>query len=227
MMNKPLLIILMLVGLAPWSSAQVDSVYDPGLGVVLLPGYGDMRGTILVHPDNKSDTLAILRGWNLYRHPQPDSHRAFLAGFRKYDYWGLPILSFNQDSSWARVLVASQDGEIYSEGWVDLTIPNTTIRIWADYLPTQRLRLRGTLPPRFYSKPKKSAIWNIQVERHLSGQLYRYVLTPIRREGRWLLVELETPHDPCGGSDNPRKVRVWIEYLDERMRPLVMAPMMC
>jgi len=227
MSKRLIILILMLLGLASWSSAQPGAMIDPGVGVVLLPGHGEMEGTVLVHPDKKSDTLALLRRWNLYRPGQPDSHRAHLTGFRKYDYWGFPILGFNRDSSWAHVLVASQDGEIRSEGWVDVTIPNTTVRIWADYLPTERMRLRDTLPPRFYSKPNKNARWDVRVARTSSWFRYSYTLTPIRREGRWLLVELETPDEPCGGSENSRKIRVWIEYLDERMRPLVVPPIMC
>ena|SRR6185503_7716530 len=230
------ILLLLLLCTGAWSRAQVDSVYDPGIGMVIRSGGFSTLTTILVQPDKTSDTVASLKEWNYTRRSDAEEHRAFLVGFRKYDYWGLPILGFNKDSSWVRVLVASTDGEIHSEGWVDLSIPETSIRIWADYLPSQRCRLLEDSALRFYSKPNKTAIWNIKIARHPTQGWANYVLSPIRREGRWLLVELETPTRSCGKSDEDlqgeygvksKRVRVWIEYLDERMRPLVRQALMC
>jgi hypothetical protein len=110
------------------------------------------------------------------------------------------------------------------------------IRIWADYLPKQSMVLRRDRPLRFYSKPDKNSEWKIKLFRYPHSDEYSYVLRPIRREGRWLLVELQTPFDPCGNIPQvieqdygvrPRTICVWIEYIDERGRPLVLAQMMC
>jgi hypothetical protein len=159
-----------------------------------------------------------------------------LVGFKKYDYWGLPILFITKDSSWAHVSVESSDGTKKTKGWVNLRIPNTSIRIWADFLATKSMVLKRDKPLRFYSKPDTNATWNIKVARYRDREEYSYILRPIRREGRWLLVELQTPFGPCGDTPDeleqrfglrPRTLSVWIQYIDENGRPLVGAPMMC
>ncbi len=202
---------------------------DPGIGMVFHPN-GDNKTTIIhSNPNDASDTIAILSDGE-YTFPNGNARlTAFLVGFSKYDYRGLPILSITQDSSWALVSVESFDGTRKTEGWVNLKIPNTSIRIWADFLVTQSMQLREDRPIRFYSKPNRKAEWKIKLFRYPDRKGYSYLLQPIRREGRWLLVELQTPFSPCDGwiEGGARIIRVWIEYLDKQMRPLVQAPLMC
>jgi hypothetical protein len=209
---------------------------DLGIGMVIPPGGDHMHAVIYAKPNVASDTIATLAEWQYTFHGESEKVRAYLVGFEKYDYWGLPILSITKDSSWAHVSVESSDGTKRTKGWVNLRTPNTTIRIWAEFLATKSMVLRTDKPLRFYSKPDKNAQLNIKLFRFRSPfDEYSYLLKPIRREGRWLLVELQTPFLPCGNDDaiekdpsiQPRTIKVWIQYIDERGRPLVRAPMMC
>ncbi len=194
-----------------------------------------MHAVIYSKPYVGSDTIATLTKWEYTFHGHNEKVRPYLAGFHRYDYWGVPILSISHDSSWAEVFVASSDWTTKTKGWINLKIPNTTVRVWADFLRTQSMVLNGNNPPRFYSKPNKSAPLSMNLFRFRSLDEFSYILKPIRREGRWLLVELHTPFLPCADEDavvhepglHPRTTRVWIEYIDERGRPLAQAPMMC
>lgn len=195
-----------------------------------------MLATVHAQPSTASDTLATLSGWEYNIYPKRQKSRAFLVGFSKYGEWGLPILAFSPDSHWARTSVELADSSWSSEGWVDLTIPETRSRIWADFLPTQSLRLKSKAKMLFYSRPSKDAVWNIKVVRDPNNDWDSYILAPIRREGRWLLVDLFTPYSPCAEDAEtiekyfgvcPRRIRVWIEYIDEQGRPLVGPPGLC
>jgi hypothetical protein len=217
------------------SLCRSQTEFDYGIGMVILPGGDYPTATIFSKPNLTSDTLAIYSDAEFTIYPNRQKARAFLVGFRKYDYWGLPLLSFTKDSAWAKVSIQSRDTSITLAGWVSLKVPNTLFRIWANYLATEPMVLRRDQPLRFYSRPDTNAIWNIKVAGD-PNQGYSYVLRPIRREGRFLLVELKTPFWPCGDNPEeiiqqfavqPKTVRVWIQYLDNRMRPLVKAPQMC
>lgn len=213
-----------------------QSDIDYGIGVVIFPGGDNSYGVVYSKAIVASDTVAMLWGWDCLFHGDTGKVRVSLVGFRKYDYWGLPILFINRDSSWARVVVVSSDGSLRRQGWVNLRTPNTSFRIWADFLARETMVLRPDKSLRFYSKPDKNSLLKIRLFRFPSPfDAYSYILKPIRREGRWLLVDLQTPFLPCGDEDaivkdnsiRARTIRVWIQYLDERGRPLVRAPMMC
>jgi hypothetical protein len=225
--------LLALVSLSVQTGLAFKSDY--GIGFVIPPGGDNMHVVIYSKRNEKSDTVAILRNREYTFRGSTGSVRAFLVGFRKYDSWGLPILTITHDSTWAQVSVESSDGVTRMTGWVNLRVPGTSIRIWADFLPTQTMVLLEGEFPRFYTHPNKDAGLHIKLFRFRSADQPSYILKPIRREGRWLLVELETPFLPCGDDDaimresgiQARRVNVWIQYLDERGRPLVRAPMMC
>ena len=195
-----------------------------------------MCAVIYSKPNPKSDTVVTLFQWKYTFKGSTEQMRGRLVGFEDNDDWGLPILSISKDSSWAQVSVESSDGTIRTKGWVNLQTPNTTIRIWADFLATRSMVLQPGKPLRFYSKPNKNVRLKIKLFRFRSPfDEYSYILKPIRRERSWLLVELQTPFLPCESdvaiqkdpSIQPRTIRVWIQYIDERGRPLVRAPMRC
>jgi hypothetical protein len=224
---------LLVLCFEPASHAHED---DYGIGMVIPPGGDDMSAIIYAKPDVTSDTLATLFRWELTFHGSNEKVRAFLVGFHKYDSWGLPIVSFTLDSTWAQVLVGPSHTYERTRGWVNLKIPGTAFHIWADFLPKQSMVLRRDKALRFYSKPDTNAVWNIKVARYPDRDDYSYVLRPIRRQGRWLLVELTTPDNPCLDTIEEirkrfgalqRTVKVWIQYIDKRGRPLVQAAMMC
>ncbi len=219
------------------SISCAQELIDRGIGMVILPGGDFMHGVIHAKSAFKSDTLATLYQWEYTFYPSHQKMRAFLVGFHKYDNWGLPIISINKDTSWAKVLIQSVDLKIKFEGWLNLKIPGTAIRVWAEYLPTCKYMVLREKPPiHFYSKPNHNSILKIKVHQYLNRDEYSYILRPITRQGRWLLVELETPYFPCPTTTEkfeklfgakPRIIRVWIQYLDDRGRPLVTAPMLC
>jgi hypothetical protein len=209
---------------------------DPGIGMVILPGGDHGHGVVFAKPDSLSDTVATVFEWQYTFYPSKEEARGFLTGFDKYDSWGLPILSFNSDSSWAEVSLETYSSALKAQGWVNLRIPGTMFRIWADFLPRRSMVLRRDRPIRFYSKPDKDSVLNVKLFKYPDRDEYSYILRPIRREGRWLLVELQAPISPCGNGQaeiehlygvRTTSIRVWIEYIDERGRPLVMAGLMC
>jgi len=227
------LLSLLIIPVRPESVAQE---HDYGIGFVIPQGGDNMSAVIHSKPDPRSDTIASLFRWEYTFSGSTEKVRAFLVGFHEDDSWGLPIISITHDSSWAQVSVESFDGTRRTEGWVNLQTPNTTVRIWADFLATKLMVLKPNKPLRFYSKPNMNAQLNIKLFRFRSPfDEFSYILKPIRREGRWLLVELQTPFLPCGDDEviekddsiRPRTIKVWIKYIDERGRPLVRAPMLC
>ncbi len=91
---------LLIFPFQPECRAQED---DYGIGMVIPPGADDIYAVIYSKPDVAADTIATLLGWEYTIHGSSEKVRAFLVGFHKYDYWGLPLLSITRDSSWARV----------------------------------------------------------------------------------------------------------------------------
>ncbi len=234
-MRSPLYIsavALLILSCLPECRAQE---YEWGIGMVISPY--NVGAIIFSRPNVASDTIASVSGFEFTIYPAKEKVRGFLVGFQKYDDHGLPILSITSDSSWARVSVQSSDGTAKTEGWIRLKVPNTSIRIWEDFLITQSaMVLRTDRPLRFFSRPNLSAELKIKLFRFRSPfDEYSYILKPIRREGHWLLVELQTPFLPCGSDESieknpdiqPRTIKLWIQYVDEQGRPLVQAPMMC
>jgi hypothetical protein len=69
-----------------------------GIGMVIAPGEDDMRAVIYTKPNLASDTIATLFRWEYTFHGTNEKVRAFLVGFRKYDYHGLPLLYTTHDS---------------------------------------------------------------------------------------------------------------------------------
>lgn len=209
---------------------------DYGIGI-LICSVDSSCGIVYSNPSLSSDTVAMVWRTECLFHGDTERNHVSLVGFRKYDDWGLPILKLTRDSAWAQVVVESSDGTIRRKGWVHLRTPKTTIRIWGEFLATEpSMVLRHDKPLHFYSKPNENSPLRIRLFRFRSPfDEYSYILKPIRREGRWLLVELQTPFLPCNDEDSivrdssirARTIRVWIQYLDERGRPLVRPPMMC
>ncbi len=209
---------------------------DQGIGFVVLPGGDNSRGVIYSRPSPTSDTIATLFRWEYTFFGDTDKVRGRLAGFEKYGDWGPPIISFSADSSWARVLMETATGEVRRKGWVNLKIAGTSIRLWSDFLPTHPMKLKDHHPFRFYSKPNGALRKDIKLVRYPHQEVYSYVLRPIKRMGRWLYVEIIYPTWPCAGTPSEVKdmfgvsqltTRVWIEYVDRRGRPLVVAADMC
>jgi len=105
---------LLMFAFEPKCLAQDD---DPGIGMVIPPGGDKMHAVIYAKPNVASNTVATLSEWEYTFHDESEKVRAYLVGFEKYGYWGLPILSITKDSSWAHVSVESSDGITRTKGW--------------------------------------------------------------------------------------------------------------
>lgn len=182
------------------------------------------RDAVRAQPHVNSDTVAILDGANLCFVTQAECVRSY-ERMIEYDYEipGFAILSFNPDSSWARVTLNPYDRKDPPVGWVRLDRDSVSAVLWSDLLPQQYYMFflkRSEI--RFYTRPDTTAPVDLALESHESSSRLDYGMQPLSVDGRFLRVELYSPSPYCVTPEpEVRPDTLWIEYLSEDLRPRI------
>lgn len=193
-----------------------------GIGVVTYPvaDTDALSGIIRSGPSHSADTIATFTGRRLCYSDRPDCLLIYDRTI-EYDYEiaGWAILSFNPDSSWARVSLDPFGVDSVSEGWVSLQPTGVRPLLWSEELPQHSLFFLWPDSVRFYASADSSHPRDLALAPLPEPRRYDYILRPLRSEGRWLQVEVFSPQGGCGIPDSVEPDTAWIRYLDSTGRP--------
>lgn len=194
-----------------------------GLGILGLQyDFHNSAVALLDSPDLMSDTVAI---W------KPDSVRfvvgdsAFHSRMRMLEYAyeivGFPILEFSKDTAWVKVACDCSDTSGVSEAWVRVDRKVHDVRTWTEILSDKLLFFRRQEDVRFHASAGDTSQLVVDLtEYERSGRL-DYIMYPQSIVGNWMEVVVETPSTYCKRADNAKRIRCWIRFLDDKLRPLV------
>lgn len=136
-----------------------------------------------------------------------------------YEENGLPVDTIAGDSSWVRVVYASDAGGAPRLGWVRIA-ERTVIEMWPDVLLQQHVFFRRPDSLAFHAAPAGERV-PIDIQTGDTADGLDYTMVPLRLADGWMQVEVTSPSDYCAETAGVRTDTAWIRYLDERGRPLI------
>lgn len=145
----------------------------------------------------------------------------------EYETKGLPIQELEKNSF--KIIIGTDSLNNPVMGWVKYNSKSLGYYLWEDYLLKKELYFSDSPSMyQFYKTPhgEKKIIDLIKDDSEYSQYLekefiFNYIMHPIKKEGKWLKVEVVTPSDYCDEVLKPKKEVLWIRYLDDKGRPLV------
>ena len=147
------------------------------------------------------------------------------------EVYGLPILTFSPDSSWAQISLDCREMHNPPSAWVnanDARNKGVDLQLWSSFFNLdQAVIFHGSSAIEFYNQPNESS----RAFPDLAGDPKEpdYCMRVIRTIGPWMQVYLESPSTFMKDSGD-RQTRYksssappkfWIKYLDEEGRPRI------
>jgi hypothetical protein len=200
------------------------------------------KGVVALASQFASDTLVVLSQPNVGAPPVArlaftvlgSSYEYTLAVEQKdvvqnaiafaYEEVGLPYDSLDIKRGWARVIYGHRTEARGGEpliGWVRLEGGRTMHRDWVDLFYTVPLFFKDGLEPAFFDEPDGPPATDFAPEPGEAEGSLDYAMYALETKGAWMRVRVVTPSDECAKPDRPKKIELWIRYLDEGGRPLV------
>lgn len=194
-----------------------------GIGILGLR-YGHHDGAVVLFdsPDSLSDTIAVWHRDSI-RFADGDSAVLSRATMLEYDYEivGFPVLEFSEDTTWVRITHDCNDSLGKTDAWIRVNREMHDVRTWTEILSEHLLFFRDPEDVRFYAKVKDTSQLALSLAHYERSGRLDYIMYPQTIEGSWMEVVVETPSTYCKDADNPKRIRTWIRFLDEKNRPLV------
>ena len=194
-----------------------------GVGVVAYAAMGTYAAVdvIRVGPAWTADTVAVLNRDSLCFMASGRCVRSYDRMIEYgYEIPGFAIIAFTRDSSWARVTLDPANRGDPPTGWVAINGGTVTRLLWSEILPRHGLTFIHPDSVRFFSGPEATAAVGLSLVVDSRGP--DYFMRPLKVQGRWLMVEVESPSTFCRyPAPVTQRDTVWIEYLTPRWRPRV------
>jgi len=208
-------------------SAEEYWAREYGVGIVAyedMPNYSCVD-TIYAKPNLNSEIVAVLNNRELCFNAPKDTCVFSFGQMIEYSYEipGFAILSFNVDSSWAKVTLDPWDKLTSKTGWIHVKKLKTAPILWSDIIPRKNpLFFINPDSIRLFTKPDYNYEVEIILEVYDNSDRLDYEMHPLVVEGRWMKVEVLTPSQYCKSKPPESKVdTLWIEYLSKSLRPKV------
>lgn len=201
--------------------------YGIGLVYLVADTSGSRTDTIAVYGQASERSSVVARYVGT-----PDAPLSLLAGDSlassaiefAYETQGLPIIERGADTSWVRIVYATDTtGAQPRTGWVRTTPGHVSDTTWtALFLATGALLFADASERAYYESPGGKEVSRSTLR---DGHTHEVIAA----QGPWLLVKAVTPPEYCEEpAQRARNSYVWIRALDERGRPRVFyAPRGC
>ena len=217
--------------------AQIESQYydrEYGIGIASVISPYQVPLYFFEQPSTSSQKISYFNYDTLIFYKTKDTVRSFDQMIEiSYEEIGFPILGYSGDSQWVKLSLNCKKNKVPTIGWIKKNTHNIIFRSWTQILSkAHRLFFIKKKLRLFYSDSANTIPVNPKIYSCKSDSTPNYYMERKSIKGRWMLVELESPSAFCRTDADvleeygtlPKKYLVWIEFLDEQMRPLIFYP---